>query len=163
MIVTSNILILLKDIGLKGVYHALCLLSPSLLFSLSLLSHLFPGGTANDQLNVSPQGGGAGGSAVVAGDSSTLAPGSELLNVSKRHKRSRSEGAIHNVITERYVYIHVYMYSACGMIFCMYTFCIYYRSELESPSAGDRALNKGKRSSNKINIFNIRYLQYKQQ
>ena len=70
---------------------------------LSLLSHLhvFPGGIANDQLNVSPRGGGAGGSAVVAGDSSTLAPGSGLLNVAKSHKRSRSDGAIHNVVTER--------------------------------------------------------------
>ena len=34
--------------------------------------------------------------------------------------------------------------------FYMYTFCIYYRSELDSPSAGDRTLNKGKRSYNNI-------------
>ena len=137
--------------------------SLSLFLSLSLFSHLSPGVAVNDQLNVSPRGGGAGGSAVVAGDSSTLAPGSGLLNVAKSHKRSRSDGAIHNVVTERYMYIHVYtcMYSAYGMIFYMYTFCIlYYRSELDSPSAGDRTLNKGtcKTSYNKyyiINIFNI--------
>ena len=98
---------------MKNIFRATIFLyynlSPSLLLSLppslSLLSHLFPGGTANDQLSVSPRGGGAGGSAVVVGDSSTLAPGSGLLNVSKSHKRSRSEGAIHNVITERYMYM----------------------------------------------------------
>ena len=84
--------------------------SPSLLpLSLSFLSHLFPGGIANDQLNISPRGGGAGGSAVVVGDSSTLAPGSGLLNVAKSHKRSRSDGAIHNVVTERYIYMYIHV------------------------------------------------------
>ena len=69
--------------------------------------------TDSDQLSVSPRaegerGVGGGGSGMVAGDSSTLGPpGSGLLNVSKSHKRSRSEGAIHRVITERYMSIFI--------------------------------------------------------
>jgi hypothetical protein len=79
-------------------------------------SHLYPGGiihSTEDQLRVSPRGG--GGSGMAAGDSSTLAPGSGLLNVSKSHKRSRSEGTIHNVNTERYMVLSTCtcMYSAC--------------------------------------------------
>ena len=145
------------------MHHAHCSLSlPPLPFlppSLSLLSHLFPGGTThstNDQLNVSPRGGGAGGSAVVAGDSSTLAPGSGLLNVSKSHKRSQSEGAIHRYMYMYTCIVHVEWFFACICTCTYYIFriyCTYYRSELESPSAGDRALNKGKRSYWTLIIF----------
>ena len=79
-------------------------------FSLSCPS--LPGGisrSTEDQKSISPRGGGeeggggGGGGVMAIGGSSTLRPGSGQLNVSKTHKRSRSEGAIHSVVTERYV------------------------------------------------------------
>ncbi len=44
---------------------------------------------------------------MVVGGTSTLGPGSGQLNITKSHKRSRSEGTIHSVITERYMYLYM--------------------------------------------------------